>query len=369
MFRKGSLLFCFLIAFTSCKDSNNLPIELEWKRVEIFDELSIHYIKVINDRIFVSAEDERLSRETPNKGGLYMSEDGDTWIKLKSTSWFPGPITYNNGLYYWVADTIHVTSDFENWDSIVPEDDGRIVHTYPFILDDIVFWEGNLYGSFAATVTYIIEDGFPEQIVDFNNNYGGARKFFMLKNGQIMTIQNGGYQPTGDRPYLFRVPDGEFIDGNWVPDSSSRVSSLTAFQEHKNNWYIATNYPEIIRIYENNSWVALTDTIPTTKYASSFDGEVINWALYIEFVENEIFIATRLGGVLKWNSDAGNWENIRTGLPIRLDPNGVIDDLYYPIHHFVQFKESLFVGYGFLRSSSDPTVIPISEQGLYQYKN
>lgn len=364
------LLISLPLILSSCKENPIKKIDDEiWEKVELFDELSIHYIKVINDRIFVSAENEMQRPETPNKGGLYMSEDGDTWIKLKSTSWFPGPITYSEGTYYWVADSFHISQDLLNWDAIVMRrTNGHISTQYPSDLSDIVFWEGKLYGNEAASETYFIENDSSFQRVSFNERFGGARRYYPISTREIIAIQSGGSLPYQDRPFIFRVPDGEYIQGDFVPEPENGISASTAFQEHNGELYIASNFPDIIRRYDNKRWVAITDTIPTTNYENELGGDVANWGMYISFLHDEMYVGTRLGGVFKWSTVSNEWIPIRDGLPLRLDPNGVIDDLYYMVEHFEAFNGSLFAGYGFFDASNDPTKVPVSKQGLYKLK-
>lgn len=370
MLRERILLILFFIAFVSCKDSNNLSLEPVWKEVKLFDELSIHYIKVINDQIFVSAVDETLPIYTPGRGSLYSSIDGENWELVKSTSFSAGPITYSEGTYYWVADTIHVSQDLMNWNSIVMRrTNGEISTLYPNNLNDIVFWDGKLYGNKAGIDTYIIEDDSSFQRVSFDERFGGARRYYQTSTGEIIAIQSGGSLPYRDRPFIFRVPDGEYIQGEFVPEPENEISASTAFQEHNGELYIATNFPDLIRHYDNNKWVAITDTIPTTQYENELGGDVANWIMYISFLNDEMYVGTRVGGVFKWSTESNEWIPIRDGLPMVDFQNSEIDDVYYMVEHFEAFNGSLFAGYGFFDASNDPTKVPITKQGLYKFIN
>jgi len=365
------LIISLCLILANCKKTVEVEEGIKWEKIELFDQLSIHYIKVINNRIFVSAVDESepIFVNIPQRAKLYSSEDGVNWELLKTSSFYAGPITYADGTYYWVADTIHTTQDFDSWGAIVNTDDlGRTSPLYPDALNDIVVWEETLYGSNIYSDTYIIEDGIDIQRVDFNEiSYGGARRYHTLSNGEIIAIQNSGYVVYSDRPFFFRVPNGEYLDGDWIPDSSSSIASITAFQEHQNTFYGASNFPELVRIYENGKWVAVTDTIPTTKY-TDIVGRARNWVLYITFLNDEMYISTRVGGVLKWDTIENKWVHVRDGLPKREIPNSIVDDLYYQPQHFDSFNEYLFAGYGFLDATSDPTEIPRIKHGLYKLK-
>lgn len=362
-----------LLIFSGCKNTPGGP-EIDentnWQKIEVFENLAIHYIKPINGKLFVSATDETTYRGTPHRGKLYMTEDGIQWQLIRETSWAAGPITFHNGQYYWVADTIHVTSDFVHWEAITMRlRDGSVLTMYPSNLNDIVFHNDTLYGSEVSGATYIIRNNEDIEKVTFDDHrFAGARKYFTIGENNIIAIQNGGHTVYGDRPFRFQVPDGVFMDGDFVPPSSNIIAASTAFQYHDSTYYIASNFPDLVRSYQGGKWVAITDTIPTTEYLEYYNDYVLNWALYIEFVNNEMYIGTRLGGVMKWDTTQHEWIFLRDGLPRRdFGPNDPRDDFYYPVHHFESFKGSLFAGFGFLDASSDPALVPLKYQGLYKF--
>lgn len=366
------IIFILLVLLGSCKENGTGPIppvetEPRWEVVPEFINLDIRYMIEFNGDLYAAVVNYQA--DTVYRGAVLKTSDGNSWSLVRTFSEPIGPMTVeNDSLYVLSNNFVHKMNKNGTW---------VIKYGVPWqIADaelngDMVFLNGELYITqtrFTGFMFKVTKDSLWIQIYLFGNESSpiGA-KFLKFNNNNVeLAYLRPRY---GIESYL-SIFDGKTVVflRKGLPSNSYGINSMAI----KNDTLVAgfvriPDYASSTLLYldNTNTWKQFLDSIPNSPSAYNYLPPFISTPTELLFVNNRIFIATEVFGVLEWMEGKG-WITKNYGLKY-LSGKRKEEQLYETISFLRCYKGLLFVGYG-NPAYTWGTYTSINQKGLLKMK-
>jgi hypothetical protein len=344
-------ILLLLLLIGSCKENGTGPIppvdnEPKWEVVPEFIGLDIRYMIHFNGELYAAVVNYQA--DTLYRGAVLKTTDGLSWTLVRTFREPIGPMTVEKDSLYVLSNKfVHKMDKNGSW---------IIKYGVPWqIADaelngDMVFLNGQLYVTqtrltgFMFTVT---SDSIWSQIYLFGIESSpiGA-KFLKFRNN---SVELAYLRPRfGVESYL-SIFDGKnvFFLRNGLPLNSYGVNSMaiindTLFAGFKQ--LPSQSSSTIMYLDNSNTWKLFLDSIPNSPSAFNYLPPFITNPTELLFINDRIFIATEVYGVLEWIDEKG-WQVNNNGLKY-LTGKREDEQLYETVTFLRHFKDFLFVGYG-----------------------
>lgn len=347
----GFVSMLFTLFMAGCEDKGVDPPpgkeEKKWEVVPEFVNLDIRYMIHFKDELYAAVVN--YQGDSLYKGAVLKTSDGDSWSLVKTFNEGIGPMTVEGDSLYVNSDHfIHKMDANGNW---------VIKFGVPWQIaeaglnGDMIFLNGNLYVSQTRLTGYmymVTPDSQWKSIYNppgSENGIGGA-KFLKVKKGNNETV------------YLRRRFDVQSIistfDGNVVIDInqglSQKAHGINSLTIHNDTLFAGfKELPSgssgvIMYLDKTNVWKLYHDSLPNSPSAFHYIPPLTTLSTVILFVNQKVFVATEVFGVLVWSSN-NEWQTLNEGLMLQqIIP--LNNNLYNTISFLEFFHGKLFIGYG-----------------------